>query len=126
MFVADKVYDAHILLGVTTTTGDAEGEVVSSQPVSAQPDDVAAVLQKFLGVIAQAPPMHSALKRHGKPLYEYARRGEKVELQPRPVRIHAIHFGGLDGAALRCRIECGSGTYIRVLAEDVGPARGGG
>jgi tRNA pseudouridine55 synthase len=125
-FGADKVYEADIALGVTTTTGDSEGEVISRLPVSVGQVDVEAALQGFVGLIEQTPPMYSALKRGGKPLYVYARRGEKVEVEPRSVTVHEIRILGFHGARLQCRIACGSGTYIRVLAEDIGRALGCG
>lgn len=126
MFFADKAYDADIALGITTATGDSEGDVISRQPVSVTAAEVAAVLPRFVGVIAQTPPMYSALKRGGKPLYAYAREGRTVELTPRPVTIHAIELLGLNGDRLRCHVRCGKGTYIRVLAGDIGRALGCG
>ncbi len=125
-FGADKVYETEIALGVTTTTGDAEGEVTGRRDVSVDLAAVQNVLRAFVGLIRQTPPMHSALKRDGRPLYFYARRGEKVDVQPRVVAIHGIRILALEGDSLRCEIACGSGTYIRVLAEDIGRALGCG
>jgi tRNA pseudouridine55 synthase len=126
VFRADKVYEADIALGITTTTGDAEGDVTDRREVAVDLPRVETVLRAFVGSIEQTPPMHSALKREGKPLYLYARRGEKLDLQPRLVAIHGIRVLAFEGTRLRCEIACGSGTYIRVLAEDIGRALGCG
>lgn len=121
-FGADKSYDAEILLGMTTTTGDTEGEVTSRQIVTTTREQVAAVLQRFTGVIEQTPPMFSALKRAGKPLYAYARAGLTVALEPRRVTIHEITMNGYSAERLQISVRCSKGTYIRVLAEDIGRA----
>lgn len=121
-FGADKSYDAEILLGVTTTTGDTEGEVTSRQIVTTTREQAAAVLQQFTGVIEQTPPMYSALKRAGKPLYAYARAGLTVALEPRRVTIHEITLHGYSAERLQISVRCSKGTYIRVLAEDIGRA----
>ena len=128
MFSADKSYEAEILLGVTTTTGDTEGEVTSRQAVAVSPDQILAVLQRFTGALEQTPPMYSALKRDGKPLYAYARAGQTVERAPRSITIHAIALLSLALAAGRftVNVRCTKGTYIRVLAEDIGSALGCG
>jgi tRNA pseudouridine55 synthase len=122
-----KAYEAECLLGVSTNTDDAEGEVVAEHPV---PDlDEATLawhLEAFVGRIQQVPPAYSALKRGGVPMYVRARRGEEVELEAREVEIHAIEFLGFDGRRLRFRVECGSGTYIRSLARDLGERIGCG
>ena len=90
---ADKTYEATLQLGVTTTTGDAEGEVIERRAVPAiTPEQLEAVRQRFLGRITQVPPMHSALKKDGKALYEYARAGIEVERAPREVAIHALNL----------------------------------
>ena len=90
---ADKTYEATLRLGVRTTTGDAEGEVIDQQPVPAiTPEQLEAVRQRFLGRISQVPPMHSALKKDGKPLYEYARQGVELEREPRSVEIYALNL----------------------------------
>ncbi len=117
---AAKTYEATITLGVTTTTGDAEGEVTANQAVETSLDRVDDVLRSLRGTIEQVPPMYSALKRHGKPLYAYARAGVDVERAPRAVTIHRLERLGFLGAELRVRVECSKGTYVRVLAEDVG------
>lgn len=128
MFSADKSYEAELLLGVTTTTGDTEGEVTSRQAVAVSPDQVVAVLQRFTGALEQTPPMYSALKRDGKPLYAYARAGQTVERASRSITIHAIALLSTALAAGRftVSVRCTKGTYIRVLAEDIGSALGCG
>lgn len=125
-FGADKSYAAEILLGVTTTTGDTEGEVTSRRDVTVTGDQVAVVLRNFIGTIEQTPPMYSALKRNGKPLYAYARAGLTVEVKPRSVTIHDITLHGCSAERFRISVRCSKGTYIRVLAEDIGRALGCG
>lgn len=125
-FGADKSYDAEILLGVTTTTGDTEGEVTLRQAVAVSRDRVVAVLQRFTGALEQMPPMYSALKRDGKPLYVYARAGQTLALRPRGITIHAIALHDLAMERLKIGVRCSKGTYIRVLAEDIGRALGCG
>ena len=123
---ADKRYTATLKLGITTTTADAEGEVMQRRPVDVSTDDVLAACRRFIGEIEQTPPMHSALKRDGKALYEYARAGIKLEREPRRVRIHAITLmGGLHDEWM-IDVRCSKGTYIRTLAEDIGKALGCG
>lgn len=117
---ADKTYEADLLFGVTTDTGDAEGEVLQRrQPMFAQ-SDLEAALRRFEGPISQVPPMYSALKRDGKPLYQLARQGIEVEREARQVTISELRL--LDYRADRCRlrVSCSKGTYIRTLAEDIG------
>ncbi len=128
MFSADKSYEAELLLGVTTTTGDTEGDVTSRQPVAVSPEQIRAVLQRFTGALEQTPPMYSALKRDGKPLYAYARAGQTVERAPRSITIHEIVLLSLALADSRFTISvrCTKGTYIRVLAEDIGSVLGCG
>ena len=123
---ADKTYEATIHLGIVTNTGDTEGEVVSRAEVAATPEQIDAVLARFRGPQEQIPPMHSALKRDGKPLYEYARAGITLEREARHITIHELVL--LDYAApyLRVRVKCSKGTYIRVLGEDIGAALGCG
>jgi len=123
---ADKSYEATIRLGVTTSTGDAEGEVLSSCEPAVARADVEGVVAQFVGEIDQVPPMHSALKKAGRPLYDYARAGETVARPPRRVVIHAIEIVGFDGQALRLNVRVGKGTYIRTLAEDIGRRLGCG
>ncbi|HEY9446237.1 MAG TPA: tRNA pseudouridine(55) synthase TruB [Burkholderiales bacterium] len=123
---ADKSYRAIVRLGVTTATGDLEGEILEQRTVTATSDLVLAVLPRFRGEILQTPPMYSALKRDGKPLYAYARAGVEIERLPRRVTIRRLDFEGLDGIDLRIRVDCSKGTYVRVLAEDIGQALGCG
>ncbi|MHB1173886.1 MAG: tRNA pseudouridine(55) synthase TruB [Sulfuriferula sp.] len=123
---ADKVYRAVIQLGVTTTTGDPEGEVLDTRPVNVTRTDLNAVIARFIGTIEQTPPMYSALKHQGKPLYEYARAGIEIERKSRSIHIHAIEFCALDGSQATINVRCSAGTYIRTLAEDIGKALGCG
>ena len=123
---ADKEYLATLKLGERTATGDAEGEVVESRKISFSESDLQGVLQRFRGEIEQVPPMHSALKRAGTPLYRLARRGESVERAARRVRISALQILKLEDSLLDLRVACSKGTYIRVLAEDIGEALGCG
>ncbi len=123
---ADKTYEAVLKLGVTTDSGDAEGEIVATAAVDVENSDISRVLPQFTGPILQIPPMHSALKRNGRPLYELARQGIEVERAPRPVNIHAIECLAFAGDTLTLRVACSKGTYIRVLAADIGRALGCG
>lgn len=123
---ADKTYETVVHLGVRTTTADTEGEVLERCEVAVTPDQIEAVLERFRGEIDQVPPMHSALKRDGKPLYEYARQGITLERQARRVTIHALEMLGYEAPYLRLLVTCSKGTYIRVLGEDVGAALGCG
>jgi len=117
---ADKTYLAEVQLGVRTSTGDPEGEILETRPVNVGRDDVERVLPRFTGDIMQVPPMHSALKRDGRPLYEYARMGIELEREARPVVVHSIDLIELDGSRLVLRVDCGKGLYVRTLAEDIG------
>jgi len=123
---ADKTYLADIRLGVRTTTGDPEGEVIERRPVAVSRADVEAVLPRFLGTIRQVPPMHSALKRDGRPLYEYARKGIELEREAREVVVHDIAWVALTDDLLTLRVDCGKGLYVRTLAEDLGAVLGCG
>ena len=123
---ADKRYLATLKLGVTTTTGDAEGEVVRERAVAVTRDEIAAVCAKFVGPIRQLPPMHSALKHEGKPLYDYARAGIEIEREPRTITIHAIEVTAGEGDRWIIDVSCSKGTYIRTLAQDIGEALGCG
>ena len=127
---ADKVYQAVLRLGVTTTTADAEGEVLQTRPVEVSPYSIGEVLARFTGSIEQIPPMHSALKKDGKALYEYARAGIEVERAVRHVTIHVITLLADDSMAavptLSVQVACSKGTYIRTLAQDIGEALGCG
>lgn len=123
---ADKTYEADLLFGATTDTGDAEGEVVESRPVSFSGADLERALLRFVGAIEQIPPMYSALKRNGRPLYELARQGVEVARAARAVTIHELVL--LDHAHDRCRlrVRCSKGTYVRTLAADIGELLGCG
>ena len=123
---ADKTYAAMLRLGATTTTGDVEGEVVATQPVTASRQEVEALLKKFVGRIAQVPPRHSALKRDGRKYYEYARAGVEIARHAREVEIRELELLSWQAPDLELRVRCGKGTYIRVLAEDIGAALGCG
>lgn len=124
---ADKSYQFTCRLGIVTTTGDAEGEVTATRPVGPfSREQVVSALQRFTGVIEQIPPMYSALKRQGQPLYKLARQGIEVEREPRQVTIHELRLLRLDGEELECRMRCSKGTYVRTLAVDLGEALGCG
>jgi tRNA pseudouridine55 synthase len=119
---AEKTYEASIRLGVVTTTGDREGETISTWPVAVCLEQVEEVLERFVGDISQVPPMYSALKHGGRRLYELARHGTFVPRAARRVLIRCLDLRELAGDILRVRVVCGKGTYIRVLAEDIGRA----
>jgi len=123
---ADKTYETTLQLGVTTDSGDAEGQVVARAPVAVDEAAVGRALPRFLGGIMQIPPMHSALKRNGRPLYELARQGVEVEREARAVTIHALDLLDFAGDCLSLRVRCSKGTYIRVLAADLGRELGCG
>jgi len=123
---ADKTYRALVKLGQTTTTGDAEGEITSTCDVALDEEQVRVALADFLGEIEQVPPMHSAIKHQGKPLYEYIRKGETIERASRNVTIHELVFERFAGDELEITVRCSKGTYIRTLAEDIGKALGCG
>ncbi len=127
---ADKTYEAVARLGIKTSTGDAEGEVIEERPVNVTAEEIESVLPRFTGLIQQIPPMHSALKKDGKALYEYARAGIEVEREAREVIIHELKvvLAPVDSAqpAIKMIVKCSKGTYIRTLAEDIGEALGCG
>jgi len=123
---ADKTYDAVVHLGITTTTGDTEGETVETRPVDVTPEQIEAALARFRGPIMQIPPMYSALKRDGKALYEYAREGIVLEREARPVTIHKLEMLAYEAPMLTIRVTCSKGTYVRVLGEDIGADLGCG
>lgn len=123
---ADKGYRATLELGRTTDTGDAEGVVLETRPVEITRDQIDAACAKWTGDIVQVPPMHSALKHAGKPLYAYARAGIDIERAPRALRIDAIKVVEWQGSRLVLDIACSKGTYIRSLAQDIGEALGCG
>ena len=123
---ANKSYVATLLLGQTTTTGDLEGEVTSTVAVEVDLPRIETTLARFTGEIMQTPPMYSALKHAGRPLYEYARQGAEIERRPRPVTVSRLTLLGYAGRELRLEVACSKGTYVRVLAEDIGAALGCG
>lgn len=123
---ADKRYRAVMQLGVTTTTGDPEGDILSTRDVTVSSAEIVAVLPRFTGNIEQIPPMHSALKHQGRPLYEYARAGIHIERPPRPVHIRALELIECAPPRVVLDVQCSAGTYIRTLAQDIGAALGCG
>jgi tRNA pseudouridine55 synthase len=128
---ADKTYEAVLLLGLKTTTGDAEGDVIETRPVPAiTPELLEKLTAQFTGPIAQIPPMYSALKKDGKALYEYARKGEEVEREARNIVIYQLNMAVAQDirsqAAIKIVVKCSKGTYIRTLGEDIGEAIGCG
>jgi tRNA pseudouridine55 synthase len=126
---AEKSYSAEMHLGVTTTTGDAEGAVVEQRTTEAKEiseDRLRAVLRSFVGGYDQLPPVYSALKHQGRPHYEYARAGLEVPRVSRRVTISALTLDGREGDCVRFSVTCGKGTYIRSLAEDIGRQLGCG
>jgi tRNA pseudouridine55 synthase len=123
---ADKTYEATMRLGTRTSTGDAEGEAVQTRDVTCDEAAVDAALAGFRGEITQVPPMYSALKRDGKPLYEYARAGQTVEREGRQVTIHVLELITCALPDVTFRVTCSKGTYVRTLAEDIGEVLGCG
>ena len=123
---ADKTYEAVVKFGVTTDSGDADGKVIATAAVNVAESDIFRVLPQFTGPIQQVPPMHSALKRDGRPLYELARQGIVVEREARAVTIHSLEVLAFAADTLHLRVSCSKGTYIRVLASDIGDVLGCG
>ena len=131
---AAKTYEAIAQLGITTTTADAEGEVLERLEVdlaNLTEENLEAVRQQFSGPISQVPPMHSALKKDGKALYEYARAGIEIDRPARDVTIHSLQLEVVEGneenlPAVKMTVQCSKGTYIRTLGEDIGKALGCG
>jgi tRNA pseudouridine55 synthase len=123
---ADKAYAARVRLGERTSTGDAEGEVLERREVAVTAASVETALARFRGAIEQVPPMHSALKHQGRPLYAYAREGQSIERAPRRVVVHELVLERLEGPDLDLLVRCSKGTYVRTLAEDLGEALGCG
>lgn len=124
---ADKTYTTTAILGARSTTGDSEGDLCDERPVPAL--DVAQIestLERFRGTICQVPPMYSALKHQGQPLYKLARQGKAVERKPRQVQIHQLQLLDHDQHSIRLRVRCSKGTYIRTLVEDIGEQLGCG
>jgi tRNA pseudouridine55 synthase len=123
---ADKAYRARLRLGERTSTGDAEGAVLSRSEVAVSESALRAALERFRGEIEQVPPMYAAIKHEGRPLYAYARRGEHVDRAPRRVAIRRLDLETFEAKAANLYVECSKGTYIRTLAEDVGAELGCG
>lgn len=123
---ADKSYTALLRLGQTTATGDAEGEIIAQLPVNFNQSELDSVLEKFRGEIEQLPPMYSALKHQGKPLYEYIREGITIDRALRAVVIHELVVNRWAGNEMEISVRCSKGTYVRTLAEDIGAALGCG
>lgn len=123
---ADKSYEAELRLGVRTSTGDAEGQILEIRPANVTPADLDTACMRFVGEIGQVPPMYSALKVAGRPLYDYAREGVTLERKPRRIVIERIKVLGFDAVTARVEVDCSKGTYLRVLAEDIGALLGCG
>ena len=123
---SDKRYLALVRFGQTTATGDSEGPVLEDKPVNFSESDLNSALERFRGEISQIPPMYSALKHQGKPLYEFARKGETIARSARHVMIHSLNLVGFEPPFARLDVLCSKGTYIRTLAEDLGQALGCG
>lgn len=126
MLDAGKTYLATVTLGTRTDSGDAEGNVIATREVDVDDATLARTLDGFRGEIEQVPPMHSALKRDGKPLYLLARQGIEVAREPRRVKIDRLVLLGRSGNDLRLEVACSKGTYIRTLADDLGERLGCG
>lgn len=122
MLEADKIYEATVAFGEETDSGDLTGRIVARADdiPAVTADQLESVLAEFRGDIEQIPPMVSALKRDGKPLYEYARQGIELERPPRQITIHALDLLSCDGVSARLRVHCSKGTYVRTLAQDIG------
>lgn len=123
---ADKTYHATIQLGQNTSTGDLEGEVIQTRSVNVNGLQIQETLNRFRGEILQTPPMYSALKFQGKPLYEYIRQGQVIERPSRAVFIHELQLESFNGQEMEISVRCSKGTYIRTLGEDIGEALGCG
>src|SRR5690606_18921730 len=123
MLEADKSYIATVRLGEETDSGDLTGNIVAQAPTGfngVSQSEFEKVLPQFRGEIEQIPPMYSALKRDGKPLYEYARQGIELDRPARKVTIHALELLQFNGLEAEISVECSKGTYIRTLAQDIG------
>ncbi len=123
----DKSYEGDLVLGIETSTLDAAGEITATHQMEVTPAEVSAAAAGFVGDIEQIPPMVSAVKVGGKRLHELAREGKEIEREPRPVTVHQFEVTPTaDPLVYRLAVSCGSGTYVRTLAADVGTALGGG
>ncbi len=125
---SDKAYSATLVLGMTTDTLDASGEILTEQPVSVTKEEIENTIKSFIGEISQIPPMFSAIKKDGKKLYELARKGISIEREPRKVKIYDIEIESIDmeNGLVSINVECSKGTYIRTLCEDIGMKLGCG
>lgn len=121
---SEKEYEAEVRLGISTATGDAEGEVLERREVAVDAARLEQALAQFRGTINQVPPMYSALKHQGRPLYELARQGIEIERAPRRVVISALELLARAGDVLELRVRCSKGTYVRSVAVDLGIALG--
>ena len=121
-----KTYEGSARLGVETTTLDADGDVTRERPVTATEADLRAAMASMLGDSMQRPPAYSAVKVGGRKLYEAARKGEILEAEPRPIRVHAFELMAMRATEFDLRVSCSGGTYVRVLVADVGAALGCG
>jgi len=124
---ARKAYETEARLGIVTDTDDADGQALREREVPLlDAHAVERLLKRYIGRISQRPPIYSALKQGGEPLYAKARRGEVVEVAEREVEVHALELLSINGSSLRLRITCGSGTYVRSLVRDIGEDLGCG
>jgi tRNA pseudouridine55 synthase len=126
LLTADKTYVATIKLGITTDSADAEGKVLTNLPVNVSTQQLQAICEQFTGPLAQIPPMHSAIKKDGKPLYDYARKGIQFDLEPRQIVIYECAIQSIALPEFSVLVRCSKGTYIRSLARDIGQALGCG
>lgn len=124
--LSDKAYTAEFVLGKTTDTLDAEGEILTETEVNVTGDEIRAAVMSFVGEIEQIPPMYSAIKQNGKKLYELARQGIEVERKPRKVTINSIDILEINGKTVTIDVSCSKGTYIRTLCADIGEKLGVG
>jgi tRNA pseudouridine55 synthase len=123
----DKVYEGSMLLGISTDSQDADGQVIAEKPVPPlTAEDIETVLTRFRGDLQQVPPMVSAVKHQGTPLYKLARKGKTVEREPRLIHIYDLRVLGLELPRIQFRVACTKGTYVRTLCSDIGDALGCG
>ncbi len=117
---SDKSYKATVRLGEATETGDSEGAVTTRRPVNVSESHVRSILQEFVGTRLQIPPMYSAIKVDGQPLYKLARQGKEIAREPREVTVHNLDFQSYDGRDIELTLRCSSGFYVRTLATEIG------